>query len=186
MPFAELIRQHFEFGVGVAFDVLAFKGLPSHAQSLLGNDTHYAAFERSVHELVRHVAGPGAYASMVLDDEEKYSKECYDLLTKMKLAYPDVREKLVSIAFADDKAYPALQAADMLSSLTRLESQRRFFGTDYEYVALYNFLIKELPAKGKILFAGGLYSTDGMMELAKKLSDAKRGRKPITPLRKED
>ena len=53
----------------------------------------------------------------------------------------DVKEKVISLTFADDEYFPALQAADMVAWLTRREAQREFYGNTYEFRELYSYLI---------------------------------------------
>jgi hypothetical protein len=181
-PFVECIRDHFELGVGMAVDVGAFKALPSHVRKILGNDTHYTAFERAMHEISAHLLPPSYQASIIVDDEEKYAVECYKLLCRMKRARPEVRTKIVSIAFADDQYYPALQAADMLSSLTRMKAKQKFHGASFEYEGFYKILVEDSSKAGKIVFKGGFFGSDPLSELADKIQRGPKGGKAVKHL----
>ena len=140
MNFAGCIRDHIELVVGIAIDVKAFSGLPSEAKRLLGNDPHFLAFTRAIHEMVKFVPGD-TRISVICDDEEFFADKCLRLYRRLKMTHGETGKRLVSICFADDRAYSAIQAADMISSLLRFEAQRQIDGTPYEYQALYNFLM---------------------------------------------
>jgi hypothetical protein len=58
---------------------------------------------------------------MICDDDRSTAWDCYWHYRGIKAANEDVREKIVSLGFPNDQYFPALQAADMLAYLSRLE-----------------------------------------------------------------
>jgi hypothetical protein len=54
-------------------------------------------------------------------------------------ARPSEKET-IALSFADDKHFPALQAADMVAFLARLEAKYQFYGVPYSFPRLLNHL----------------------------------------------
>jgi hypothetical protein len=63
---------------------------------------------------------PGYPLSLALtfDEDEEFAVECYQIISRLRRDNSDLRELVVSIGFADDRVYPALQAADILAHFT--------------------------------------------------------------------
>jgi superfamily I DNA and RNA helicase len=124
--------------------------------------------------------------SLILDDEEEKSIECYRLLKKLKRSLPDAKERIVSMCFSDDRAIAALQASDLFAYFTRAEARRRFFGRDYAYKNLF----PEFNIAGRRLrFEGGLLDREEIAKYqtwhnaeARKLADALRAKKKSHPV----
>ena len=156
LPFVDAITHGIEVGIQVAVDVAAYKSAHQKLHNRFGGDPHLFAFYLAISEILRYWQTPKHLTfGMILDDEEKKAKLCYDLWTKLKMIVPEVREQITTICFADDKTEPALQAADLFCYLCRLESERRFFGKPHPYQALFDAL---RPAPGhRMRSPGGFY-----------------------------
>jgi hypothetical protein len=141
-PFASCIRDHLELGVAIGVDVQAYSALSPQAKRSIGNsnDPYYLSFMRCLTELASHVQGDDK-VSFICDDGEDTALNCYKFYRTIRKLVPEWKERLVSLSFADDQHFPALQAADMLSSLTRLEARRRFYLEGHDYRDLVNHLM---------------------------------------------
>jgi hypothetical protein len=49
---------------------------------------------------------------------------------------PDVKNRVTSICFSDDRSSPQVQAADLFACLARLRAQETFLGKTNEYALL--------------------------------------------------
>jgi len=57
------------------------------------------------------------------------------------------RKKTASISFADDKYFPALQAADLMAFLTRHEARAQFYKKGRnEWLSLFDYLVRDRGA----------------------------------------
>lgn len=141
-PFADCIRDNMEFGVVVAVDVEGYATFGSEAKRKLGsNDPHYLAFMQGLVAVVKQIRSHDKVA-FICDDSEETAWNCYKLYRKLRKYDDQVRDATIAITFADDKLFPALQAADLLSSLVRLEAYRIFCRRSYDYRPLYNYLTR--------------------------------------------
>jgi hypothetical protein len=145
-PFADCIRKHFECGVTAAVDVAEFNALSRAARKQLGNmdNPHFLAFLQSVMGSLKHVRDDDRI-SFICDDDEGTAWDCYRFYRQARRIHPPSQKHFISIAFADDKHFPALQAADMLSSLVRMHARFKFFGTRYDYEPLFEYLTTPQP-----------------------------------------
>jgi hypothetical protein len=134
-PFAECIRRYLQNVTNVTVDVEAWRATPTHLRNLWSDDPVFMAFTRELLAVMEPL-GPNDNISVVCDDKEHTALPMYKLYRRVKLVYPDARRKMASLSFADDEVFPQLQAADFVSSLSRLEGKKRFHGEDYEYAAL--------------------------------------------------
>ena len=106
---------------------------------MLGNatDPYYIAFTRGLLELVHYVQGDDRI-SIICDDDMETAPQCYMHYRGIRRAHEEVRQKTVALTFANDKYFPALQAADMLAYLARLEAKTRFYpGDRYSFRRLW-------------------------------------------------
>lgn len=100
----------------------------------------------------------------------------YKLYRRVKLIDPRAREKLAAISFADDRFLFGLQAADLLASVLRRESGKRFHGTDYDYAPIFDAITKQ-PQKGENIWTVGFGFCDGekLRSVADGLKDSAKG-----------
>jgi hypothetical protein len=145
-PFADCIRKHFEYGVAIAVDVAAYQGLSKNSRNSLGGseNPHYLAFMQGIAALLHHVREDDC-VSFICDDDAETAWNCYQFYRRIRKISEDARKHFISISFAEDDSFPALQAADLLSSLTRMEARYLFFKTPYDYKELFNYLTAPQP-----------------------------------------
>ena len=147
IPFADCINEHLEFGLMQTIDVQGFKSLTVSAKAGIGSpdDPLYLAFARGLLEIASHVRDNDKL-SLICDDDENTAWGCYSHYRAIRRADTAVKEKLVSFSFSNDEYFPALQAADMVAFLSRLEARRRFYGDEYLFYNLFRHLVAEQPA----------------------------------------
>lgn len=146
-PFADCINDHLEFAFIQAWDVKGFKAISQAAREKLGSvdDPHYLAFVRGVVQIIDYVHEDDRVA-LICDDDRSTAWDCYRHYRGIKDADVEIRKKIVSLGFANDEYFPALQAADMLAYLSRLEAKRRFYRDHYTFPRLFDYLTKERDA----------------------------------------
>jgi Protein of unknown function (DUF3800) len=104
-------------------DTKKFKLLDQNTQGLLKNPV-YAGFDgllKVIMSTAVHHKTPEHRFHLVYDLSEEYSTECLRLFNKMRMRQPSVKTFFPSIAFADDREFPPLQAADMVAYCAREE-----------------------------------------------------------------
>ena len=84
--------------------------------------------------------------ALICDGDRSTAWDCYRHYRGIKDADIEIRKKIVSLGFANDEYFPALQAADMLAYLSRLEAKRRFYRDHYTFPRLFDYLTKERGA----------------------------------------
>ncbi|MFI5086985.1 MAG: DUF3800 domain-containing protein [Terriglobales bacterium] len=168
LPFIHEITNGLEMGISIAVDVNAYKSI-RELHGVYGRDPFYFAFYVAVITILRHFEIPRRYqVGLIFDEEEAKAIQCYKFLTKLKQTYPEVKERIVSICFSDDKAHPQLQAADLFAYITRLEALSRFVGKAYQFRELFLAFQKVSPETGRHLhFAGGFYEEQALSDFLK-------------------
>ena len=170
LSFVECMRDNLETAIYVAVDITAFNSLSGGERKALGDDPYYLVFQRLLFELVHDPATPGAQISLICDDEQYYSKRCHQILAKLKAKYSDYRRALVSISFADDEFFTALQAADLFAYLTRCEAQVHLKkNPSFPFQLLYNHLTSADP-RGPLNLLGGVYGKGQLQDLAHRMA----------------
>jgi hypothetical protein len=152
---------------GVAIDVAAFKKQPSHLFQKLGNDPSYAAFVREILQII-DFCGTDDGISLICDEDEETAMEFYRLYRHIKRVWPTAKDKLAGITFADDTQLFALQAADMVASLIRLEAGRRMLALPYDYGDLFQDLTAATAKPGERIWQSEIAFADEntMVQLA--------------------
>jgi hypothetical protein len=145
-PFADCIRKHFEYGIAVAIEVEAFKHMSPQAKKQLGGveNPHYLAFLQGMMAFVHHLRSDDRI-SFICDDDEETAWNCYRFYRRVRKIHSVSKKHFVSISFADDQSFPALQAADLFSSLVRMRARSLFFRTPYDYASLFSYLTAPQP-----------------------------------------
>ena len=100
--------------------------------------------------------------SIMCDDDEETAWNFYQLYRQFKKIDRDFRKKLVSVSFSNDELYPALQAADLIAGLMRLEALRAFRYHTHDFVPLTESLMK--PREGQKLKWIGLIGNSEKIE----------------------
>jgi len=139
-PFADCINKYLELGLIQTIDVKSFQNLTKNARAGLGNpdDPYHVAFLRGAVALAEFTH-PDDKVSIICDDDQETAWECYTYYRSLRKV-PRAHKKLISLSFADDKYFPALQAADMVVYLARLEAKKLFYGDHYEYRPLLDYM----------------------------------------------
>jgi hypothetical protein len=150
-PFVTAIRKSLGFGVAVAIDCRAFRNLPESDRAILKGEPHYWAFRMAlllIKQYAEHIYqfDPDIKVALCCDEEERYSVECLKLFINIRRTIPEMRERFTSIAFADDRYFPQLQAADIIASLARQEADRRFHNKPFDMKGMYDLLAEPNPA----------------------------------------
>lgn len=118
---AQIINKHVFAGIACAVDCNAFHAVKQIEQDY--RDPKRFCFQALI-ELLLHTfieieeqygLGRGFPFGILFDDHEKYSMECYRLFKYVQKRNPEWRERIGSIAFANDELYLPLQAADFLA-----------------------------------------------------------------------
>jgi hypothetical protein len=157
VPFADCINEYLELGLVQAWDVRGFNSLSKQAKHSIGSptDPYYIAFARGITELSEYVQADDRI-SLICDDDVATALDCHRHYRGIGNAYPEIWKKMISLTFAKDDYFPALQAADMVAFLSRLEAKSKFYGDRYSYRRLFDHLTTERgPGKmaWKYLFA---------------------------------
>jgi hypothetical protein len=167
LPFVRAIRDELELAVIFAVDVNAYKTAPSIVREAFGDKLDYFAFYETIVRILKHFALPKNYeVALVHDENDEQSVRFYQMLRKMKLEIPEVKERITSICFCNDVAHPALQAADLIACVSRKEADRRFFGKDYEFKALFDEFESVAPNGKHLNFVGGFFGEESLARLA--------------------
>jgi Protein of unknown function (DUF3800) len=143
-PFADCINKHLELGLIQAWDVNGYKQLPMEIKKSLGGsmDPYFLTFVTGMMELLDHISADDRIA-IICDDDLNTAWDAYIHYRAAGKAHGEIQKMMVAIAFANDKFFPALQAADFLAFLSRYEGNFRFYGTPNPWGKLYACLVKE-------------------------------------------
>jgi uncharacterized protein DUF3800 len=143
-PFADCINKYLEVGFHQAWSVRGYNFLSVEAKALLGgsNDPYFLAFVRGLQAVVRHFPEEDRL-NIVVDDDLNTAWDCYRHYRMVGKADWEIQKKAVSLTFANDKHFPALQASDMLAFLTRHEACERFYKQPNTWAKLYDRLTTE-------------------------------------------
>lgn len=185
-PFADCIGENLELGLIQAWDVKGFKAIPSEFIAKVGNmrDPYYLAFVRALMELIDYVQ-EGDALSLICDHDIETAWECYRHYQGVRKAYDEVRKKTVSISFANDKHFPALQAADLVAWLTRHEARSQFYKMRNDWAPLFSWMVRD-RGLGKIrwlkMFADEESAKGSLSSRMKKNFPANRPANPETKL----
>ena len=144
IPFADLINKHLESGMMQAWDVRGFNQIPQAVLKNLGGapDPYFLAMMRALTEFTDRI-GEDDRISLIFDDDPYTAWDSYGHFRAIEKADPMVRKKCVSVSFANDTHFPALQAADMLAFLTRHEAAEQFNGIPNMWRRLFDRLTTE-------------------------------------------
>ncbi len=112
----------------------------------LGNpkEPSYVAFARAILELIEYCK-PEDRIAIICDHDNETAGHFFSHYKGIRHAHPLVRKMTISLAFADDYYFPALQAADMLAYLIRLEAKHKFYRDFYDYRSLLLYMVDEKP-----------------------------------------
>ena len=164
LPFVECIKHNCELILGTAIDVAAFGAMSPEAHKQLTRDPYYASFARNILEVLAYLGDSDSAINIICDDDESTAEQTLKLYRKVKLVHD--RRRFPSISFADDKFFPSLQAADVVSSLIRLEGRKQFFGEEYDYASLYERVVLDLRTVDQAAVHVGIFGANTMSKLS--------------------
>jgi Protein of unknown function (DUF3800) len=175
--FVMCIRKHLQVVIGCAVDVRYFKKLPPHFFQVYGHDPSYLAFVRAILQ-VSDFAPDGEKISIICDEDEETALPFYKLYRRIKKVLPSARKKLAAVSFADDKVMYALQAADLVASLLRLDSNALLTKTPHDYKRLLK-AIQRPPERHERLWFCGVATADkaSLLKTAQNTTDDLKRRK---------
>lgn len=151
LPFIRCVRTHIQVVTGVAVDVRVFRKMPSHFFQTYAHDPVFLSFARALLRVVDFTPDKDKIV-FTCDDDEEIAIPMFRLYRRIKKVWPDARNKLVAISFADDRHLFALQAADLVAGLVRLEAGRALLRVKYDYRRLYEELVKNPDGKTEKLW----------------------------------
>jgi len=142
LPFADCINQTMEYGLVQAWDVKGYAHLTLDVKRVLGgaNDPYFMAFVRGCLEIVDHVLVDDRVL-IICDDDLTTAWDTYLHYRAMRDAEPTFRKKTIGITFADSEHFPALQAADLVAFLARLQARSEFYKVANDWRRLYEYVI---------------------------------------------
>jgi len=162
LPFVRLICDRVELGVVSAVKVSDYKASHPRLHKAFGTDPVYFAFNRAIFGILNYWGSVRQYdVGLILDDEEAKAIECYRLLKKMKLVSAEVRKRITSICFTDDRTSVQDQAADLFCYLSRIDNEQAFLGKRHPYDALCEPLRDKYPGR-RLTTGGGLFVKESL------------------------
>lgn len=115
--FAKIVARSSLVCVGAVVDAAYFRSLPE-SKFKRANGT---PIEMSFHTLIKmgiekvEVIDRHSPIGLVLDDDAASYARYYEYLLALKSRHPKIKERVSSLCFVDDEAYPGVQAADMVA-----------------------------------------------------------------------
>ena len=79
-------------------------------------------FKQLIQDLLEH-APQGIRFQLLCDDEQDLAPEVYKFYTRTKVQDSEARERLIGVAFMDDRYLPQVQLADMCAYFGRVETR---------------------------------------------------------------
>lgn len=158
LPFVHCVRRHLQVVLGCVIDERTFKKLSSHFFQMMGRDPSYMAFMRVMLQ-VTEFASDTDKISLTCDEDEETALGFYRLYRRLKKVWPGAREKLASISFANDRYVFALQAADLIAAIIRLEKTAQLTKKKYDYKRLFRALNAQ-PQKHENVWYLGIATGD--------------------------
>jgi hypothetical protein len=146
-PFASCIAENLSLGIGMVLEVEGYSNWSTVAKRKVGgsNDPVYVVFIRTMME-IKDYFGPDSQITINCDYDNQTAWNFFEIFKRLKHLDPKARKSLIALTFADDKHFPALQAADMVSSLLRLEATRLAEIHPYDFLPLYQHLTMDRGA----------------------------------------
>jgi Protein of unknown function (DUF3800) len=180
LPFIACIRKYLSVAIGLWIDVKVFNGLPPHFFQVFGHDPSYMAFVRTILQAVDFTPDRDGMV-LVCDEDQETALAFYRLYRRVKQVMPSVKRKLQAISFCDDNAVFAVQAADLVASMVRLDALARRDRKKHEYRRLFRALTAQ-PEKYERIWYCGIARGDkkALLQTAKDTTEDLRRRKLIT------
>jgi hypothetical protein len=120
LEFGEVIRRSNLVCVGVVVDAKHYRSMRSSKFTRNFNPLSFA-FQSIVMKAIKRteIVDKHAPIGVVIDNDRESALHCYEMLDRLKQSFPVVRERIGSLCFVNDSAYPLIQAADMIAFESR-------------------------------------------------------------------
>jgi hypothetical protein len=183
-PFADCINKNMRIGLIQAWDVKGYSALKMDVKKMLGgsNDPYYLTFIRGMLELIHQIPEQDRIA-IICDDDLNNAWDAYLHYRAVGKAYWEIQQRMVSIAFANDVYFPALQAADFVAFLTRQEGAERFYGYANSWKPLYEYMLT-VPPGSLMQWYESYQDEHSMVDLANALQEQAEKEAPSINSRK--
>jgi hypothetical protein len=123
LEFASIIHRSHAACIGTVVDSAHFRTMHDSIYKKEAKDPLFLSFHNVVMnsvEMIDRVAFTENSLNIVLDDDQEYSLACYRLLNSLREQFrPKLQRRIAAISFGNDKAYPGIQAADMIAYESR-------------------------------------------------------------------
>lgn len=141
-PFVDCINSEMETGLVNIFDSQAFSLIPEKQRRALAdlNNPYHLEFIRGLDALAQYA--PNEDLAIVCDDDEETAYESYRKYRKLRGLRSAVKDKVKCLSFADSVAYPALQAADMVSYLSRKQGELEWYAIPFDMQSLLAYITR--------------------------------------------
>lgn len=171
--FARIISSLPIVAIGAVVDANAYRSLKSESSPITEQDPNVFAFHNVIMDglrTVERVTNLGSL-SIIVDDDPEFAHQYYDLAQGLrnhpeKSVFSCVRDRLDAICFGDDRAYPGLQAADLLCWTAR----RFMIDRKSDEDNLPSNLLRLLTFDG--LHQPKVWTREALAELSDKTTDA--------------
>jgi hypothetical protein len=115
---AETAQPFIGFHLSSPMSTKQFSALSAKEKAKLVNH-QYLGFETGIRATAQKANSPEMKIQVYCDSSDEYSRQCLDLYIKLRSKNQDLRERCIAITFAEDRYFPPLQLADMLSYCVR-------------------------------------------------------------------
>lgn len=153
LPFVRCIRKYLGVAIGCWIDVKVFNNLPSHFFQVFGRDPSYMAFVRTLLQIVDFAPDTDRVV-LVCDEDEETALAFYRLYRRIKKLIPDVKRKVAAVSFCDDTHIFAVQAADLVAGMVRLDALSRRDKKKHQYRKLFKAFTANPEKHERIWFCG--------------------------------
>jgi hypothetical protein len=166
LPFVREIVEGLELGIIAAVNVRAYNLPTLHSLRVnISDDPHYFGFYLAISSILQHYRIPKEYTvGLILDDDEAKAIQVYKFLGRMKRANEEVRRRIQTICFMDDRSSPQVQATDLFAYLCRIDAEQKFLGKPHPYATLCESFNRPSTGKECLEIAGGFYSESQLRE----------------------
>jgi len=135
--FARIIDQAQLMCVGSVVDSEYFRSMPDSPYKQEARNPIFLSLQILLVDSIESVRLAPQPISIVIDDDREYAMECYKWINVLKDTLPAVKKFLVGICFANDDAYPGVQAADMIAYEARKRMVEKKANPDSEPSEMY-------------------------------------------------
>ena len=132
-PFVDRINGYMETGFVHATDSAGFSSIsPKQLKALAKmKDPYHLAFIRGLEAVAGY--GRDERLAIICDDDEETAADTFRMYRALRLPRNSVADRVKSLSFADSIAFPALQAADLISYLGRKDGEFRWYSKPFEF-----------------------------------------------------